>query len=475
MNVKTRFAPSPTGSLHIGNIRTALYAWLFARNQGGKFILRIEDTNPHHNNDAVIKNIITVMQWLRLDWDEGPYFQSHRLDRYNDVINDMLKHRLAYKCYCSPERLETLRLNQIKNKKKPKYDGYCRMRSMISCNNFNDNTVPYVVRFCNPIDGCITFHDQIRGIITFHNQELDDLIICRANGIPTYNFCVVVDDIDMNITHIIRGEEHINNTPRQINIIKALNASIPIYAHVPMVLGDNKQKLSKRCKTSGVINYRDDGFLPEAVLNYLIRLGWSHGNQEIFDVEQMKNFFCLNKISKASSTLNFEKLLWLNRYYIKNLPTNYIIECLSQYIHIHDINFKNGLNLMHAVELFSKRCSTLKEILCSYMNLYKDFNIFEQQIIAKKYLTPDMIYPLKGLKSKLDNMNHWALDTIQNVMIEIMKEFQISMNTIGMAVRIALIGTHKSPNINIVMYTLGKYRVLYRIDQAISYIKEDIA
>lgn len=472
MNVRTRFAPSPTGSLHFGNIRTALYAWLFARNQGGKFILRIEDTNVINSikNNIAVENIIAVMKWLRLDWDEGPYFQSHRLDRYRSIINYMLQNKLAYRCYCSAERLERLRLNQIKNKKKPKYDGYCRFKSMISYNSVTNN-IPHVVRFCNPINGYVKFRDQIRGIITFNNQELDDLIICRANGIPTYNFCVVVDDIDMNITHIIRGEEHINNTPRQINIMKALKSFIPIYAHVPMVLDNNHKKLSKRYKNLGIMEYCADGFLPEAILNYLIRLGWSYGNQEIFSIEEMKKYFCLNKISKSSSVFNFEKLLWLNRYYIKNLSEHCLVEYLSQYIKIQKIFYKNELKVIDIIKLFSKRCNTLKEMIFNYINLYQDFDICEVQI-ARQYLTPTMASPLILLRKKLNDVFCWTINSIQNVIIEIITQFKISMNIIGMTIRIAITGSDISPNISTIIYFLGKNCVIDRIDKAILYIKQ---
>lgn len=471
MNVRTRFAPSPTGSLHIGNVRTALYAWLFARNQGGKFILRIEDTSLDNDvSDASIENIITVMKWLKLDWDEGPYFQSRRLHRYRSVIDNMLKHQLAYKCYCSKDRLETLRLNQIKHKEKPKYDGYCRTHFIVSQNHMFDRTIPYVIRFFNPKDGKITFSDQIRGTITFNNQELDDLIICRSNGIPTYNFCVVVDDIDMNITHIIRGEEHINNTPRQINIMRALKATIPVYAHVPMVLDSKKTKLSKRYRTSGIMKYDDDGFLPEAILNYLIRLGWSYGNQEIFSIEEMKNYFCLNKISKSSSVFNFQKLLWLNRYYINHLPTSDIVDYLQKYMNTHGLNCSDKLKLVNIVSLFSKNCSTLKEMMCHYSNLYENFDIFEKKI-AKQYLTSIMMDPLKILRNRLHGLHYWTIEAIRDTMREVMTQFNIDMHSMGMVVRVVLTGTNVSPHINTVIYILGKECVLNRISQSINYIK----
>lgn len=478
MNVKTRFAPSPTGYLHIGNIRTALYAWLFARQQNGKFVLRIEDTNKAHlSHDNVIEDIISIMKWLRLDWDEGPYFQTDRFNRYDKIIYDMLKYNMAYKCFCSTDRLESLRLNQIRCGKKPKYDGHCRSKCILKtdvttlCNNYciNDNKKPYVVRFRNPDFGKVSFYDQIRGTITFDNNELDDVIIQRSSGIPTYNFCVVVDDMDMNITHIIRGEEHINNTPRQINILKALHADIPQYIHVPMILDENRKKLSKRHGKSGIIQYRNDGFLPEAILNCLVKLGWSYGNQEIFSVDQMKKYFNFGAIHKSASIFDINKLIWYNHYYINRLPIDRIVAYLSEYIHMQNINYTNDVQLMDLINLFSKRSNTLKEILLNYRYLCEEFNIFEKQI-ASKYLTSIMINPLKLLRKKLNAVNDWTVKNLQVVIQDTVCELDTDMKTIGMSFRVALTGSNKSPGLSVVIYIIGKYRTLNRIDQAISYI-----
>ncbi|VDY33545.1 Glutamate--tRNA ligase [Morganella morganii] len=297
--VKTRFAPSPTGYLHVGGARTALYSWLYSRHNHGEFVLRIEDTDLERSTQEAIDAIMDGMNWLNLGWDEGPYYQTKRFDRYNQVIDTMIENGTAYRCYCSKERLEALREKQMANNEKPRYDGCCRDHAH---NHTADE--PHVVRFRNPQEGSVIFDDKIRGPIEFSNQELDDLIIRRTDGSPTYNFCVVVDDWDMEITHVIRGEDHINNTPRQINILKALGAPVPEYAHVSMINGDDGKKLSKRHGAVGVMQYRDDGYLPQALLNYLVRLGWSHGDQEIFSIEEMTELFTLEAVSKSASAFN---------------------------------------------------------------------------------------------------------------------------------------------------------------------------
>lgn len=478
MKIRTRFAPSPTGSLHIGNIRTAFYAWLFARKQGGDFLLRIEDSNSQRVTKNAIETIISGLSWLNLNWDEGPYFQTDRLQRYNNVINYMLANGTAYKCYCSSERLRLLRINQIKNRKKPKYDGHCRIEKRIIMNNINNNSsssfvvsaTPYVVRFCNPREGIVKFHDQIRGLITIYNKELDDLIICRADGTPTYNFCVVVDDMDMNITHVIRGEEHISNTPRQINILKALRASIPIYAHVSMILGDDKKKLSKRYGALDIMQYRSDGFLPEAILNYLARLGWSYGDQEIFNIDQMKEYFDFNKIGKSASVFNLKKLLWYNRYYINHLPIDYIVSNVSWYMHENNIDIKNGPNLIDVIKLFLRRSCTLKDIFNSCVCFYQDFDISKDKI-AQDYLNDNAIKLLVLLRKKIVNIVSWTPNTIRFVITGIISELNIDMRRVGILMRMVLIGIDRSPSLNDIIYIIGRSRVLDRIDRAIQLYK----
>lgn len=378
MKIKTRFAPSPTGYLHVGGARTALYSWLFARNHGGEFVLRIEDTDLERSTPEAIEAIMDGMNWLNLEWDEGPYYQTKRFDRYNAVIDQMLEEGTAYKCYCSKERLEALREEQMAKGEKPRYDGRCR-----HSHEHHADDEPCVVRFANPQEGSVVFDDQIRGPIEFSNQELDDLIIRRTDGSPTYNFCVVVDDWDMEITHVIRGEDHINNTPRQINILKALKAPVPVYAHVSMINGDDGKKLSKRHGAVSVMQYRDDGYLPEALLNYLVRLGWSHGDQEIFTREEMIKYFTLNAVSKSASAFNTDKLLWLNHHYINALPPEYVATHLQWHIEQENIDTRNGPQLADLVKLLGERCKTLKEMAQSCRYFYEDFAEFDADAAKK--------------------------------------------------------------------------------------------
>lgn len=470
MKVRTRFAPSPTGSLHIGNIRTALYSWLFARKQGGTFILRIENSDEHRSTSNSIENIISGLAWLGLNWDEGPYFQTNRIKRYHEVIDDMIRNGTAYKCYCSVERLRLLRITQIKKGEKPKYDGYCRVKKCMVTTKNNVSSIPYVIRFRNPQEGTVKFHDQIRGVITVCNKELDDLIICRADGSPTYNFCVVVDDMDMNITHIIRGEEHISNTPRQINIFKSLQSSIPIYAHVSMILDHDRKKLSKRHGIAGIMQYRKDGFLPEAILNYLVRLGWSYGNQEIFSIDQMKKYFSFDSVGKSSSVFSLKKLLWYNHYYINHLPVDRVVSYLSAYIDENNININNGSKLIDIVKLLAKRSCTLKEIVNNFDFFYKNFDISKDKE-AQDYLCAIDIILLNFLRDKLSNIIFWDPANIQSIIINAMNEFSIDMHRLGTILRIVLIGKNKSPSLNGIIYVIGKSCVLERIDRAICICK----
>ncbi|MEI4269947.1 MAG: glutamate--tRNA ligase, partial [Candidatus Dasytiphilus stammeri] len=346
MKIKTRFAPSPTGELHIGGVRTALYSWLFARKHGGDFLLRIEDTDYFRSTQKYRDAIIEGLTWLKINWNEGPYYQSDRGERYNAVIHDMLEKGLAYKCYCTKKRLENMRNLQISMGTTPRYDGHCR-----NIDDFPHNTLqPYVVRFKNSQQGTSTFQDLIRGNIIVKNQELDDLVIRRSDGTPTYNFCVAIDDWDMKITHVIRGDDHITNTFRQINILKALNAFIPAYAHVSMIRDERSQKISKRNNGSlSIMHYRNEGYLPEAIINYLVRLGWASGNREILSIEEMKVLFTLEGVSKSASTLNPKKLLWLNHHYINKLPAAYVASQLQWQMTKENINPHNGPSLTRIV------------------------------------------------------------------------------------------------------------------------------
>src|SRR6201996_966520 len=314
MAVVTRFAPSPTGMLHVGGVRTALFSWLYARRTGGKFILRIEDTDRERSTDEAVRVILEGMAWLSLEADEGPYYQTQRFDRYKEVISGMLDDGTAYHCYCTKQELDEMREQQIARKEKPRYTGLCRDRITPR------EGVQPVVRFRNPTEGAVVVEDLVHGSVTFQNTELDDLIIARSDGTPTYNFCVVVDDMDMGVTHVIRGDDHLNNTPRQMNMLLALGASVPEYAHVPMILGPDGAKLSKRHGAVSVLQYEEEGFLPDALLNYLVRLGWSHGDQEIFTIEEMSALFDIQDVNKSASAFDVEKLAWLNQKHMVSAP-----------------------------------------------------------------------------------------------------------------------------------------------------------
>ncbi|ALB63594.1 Glutamyl-tRNA synthetase [Cronobacter condimenti 1330] len=466
MKIKTRFAPSPTGYLHVGGARTALYSWLFARNQGGEFVLRIEDTDLERSTPEAIEAIMDGMNWLSLEWDEGPYFQTKRFDRYNAVIDEMLAAGTAYKCYCSKERLEALREEQMAKGEKPRYDGRCR-----HSHEHHADDEPCVVRFANPQDGSVVFDDQIRGPIEFSNLELDDLIIRRTDGSPTYNFCVVVDDWDMEITHVIRGEDHINNTPRQINILKALGAPVPLYAHVSMINGDDGKKLSKRHGAVSVMQYRDDGYLPEALLNYLVRLGWSHGDQEIFTREEMIQFFSLDAVSKSASAFNTDKLLWLNHHYINTLAPEYVATHLQWHIEQENIDTRNGPQLAELVKLLGERCKTLKEMAQTCRYFYEDFSEFDADA-AKKHLRPVARQPLEVVRDKLAALTDWTAENVHHAIQATADELEVGMGKVGMPLRVAVTGAGQSPGLDVTVHAIGKSRSIERINKALAFIAE---
>lgn len=468
MKIKTRFAPSPTGYLHVGGARTALYSWLYTRHAHGAFVLRIEDTDLERSTPEAIDAIMEGMNWLKLSWDEGPYFQTKRFDRYNQVIDEMLAKGTAYRCYCSKERLEKLREEQMDKGEKARYDGHCRCDEVQKQHSHSE---PHVVRFANPVDGVVIFNDLIRGPIEIANKELDDLIIRRTDGSPTYNFCVVVDDWDMEITHVIRGEDHINNTPRQINILKALGAPLPEYGHVSMILGDDGQKLSKRHGAVSVMQYRDDGYLPEALLNYLVRLGWSHGDQEIFSVPEMIDFFSLDAVSKSASAFNTEKLLWLNHHYINHLDADYVAQHLVWHMNQQGYDLTQGPDLITIVKLFGERCKTLKEMAESCHYCYQDFAEFDNDA-AKKHLRPVAKEPLEAIKAKIAAISDfdWQIDKIHHAIEAIATELEVGMGKVGMPLRVAVTGIGQSPSVDATVYAVGKKRTLARIDKALAYI-----
>jgi glutamyl-tRNA synthetase len=463
MAVVTRFAPSPTGYLHIGGARTALYSWLFARQQGGQFVLRIEDTDRERSTEESVQAIFDGMQWLGLAHDEGPFFQTQRFDRYRAVVQQLLDAGLAYHCYCTKEELEALREQQWANKEKPRYNGKCRDGA-----EPREGVEP-VVRFRNPLEGNVVWQDAIKGEISIANTELDDLIIARADGTPTYNLTVVVDDIDMGMTHVVRGDDHINNTPRQINIYQALGAEPPVFAHVPMILGEDGSRLSKRHGAVGVMQYRDDGYLPEAVLNYLVRLGWSHGDQEIFSIEEMIQHFRLENVNRAPSTFNTEKLLWLNQQYIKSVEMSRLLELLPFYLQQAGIDTAEGPSLEAVLSELRERANTLVALAESCRMFYQDFDEYNAGA-AKKHLKVSAAEPLTMLKEKLAALANWEAEAIQAVVQQTAETLELGMGKVGMPLRVAVSGSGQSPSIDITLALLGQQRALARIDQALAYV-----
>lgn len=459
--MKSRFAPSPTGYLHLGGARTALFAWLWAKKQGGSFVLRIEDTDRERSTQDSINAILDAMQWLELDYQEGPFYQSERFDRYKDIIEYLLSEGKAYYCGCSQDRLQKLREELSSNGEKPKYDGHCSDKKLSSG----------VVRFRNPVDGNVIFSDAVKGKISINNEELDDLIIARSDSSPTYNLTVVVDDHDMGIDYVIRGDDHINNTPKQINLYKALNWSLPKFAHLPMILGNDGSRLSKRHGAVSVMNYRDEGFLPEAFLNYLVRLGWSNGDQEIFSISEMIELFELSGINKAPANFNLDKLVWINQEYIKSSSSYEIAKHLQWHIVNQSIDITDGPDLIKVIESLKDRCKTLIEMANEMKMFYEDFDNFDKQQ-ADKHLTNNSHIIIKTLIIKLNKLKVWSADYIQEAVKEICAELDIGFGKVGQPFRLALSGNGKAGSINIVAELVGKDRTISRLKMALDYINQ---
>ncbi|HEC28062.1 MAG TPA: glutamate--tRNA ligase [Gammaproteobacteria bacterium] len=465
MTIRTRFAPSPTGYLHIGGVRTALYSWLHARKHGGSFILRIEDTDLERSTAESVNAILEGMTWLGLEYDEGPFYQTHRMDRYREVIEQLLEKGKAYRCYCSIARLDKLRSEQMANREKPKYDGYCLHHDIAE-----KEGMPYVIRFKNPGDGQVVINDLVKGRVIIENRELDDLIIARSDGSPTYNLTVVVDDYDMKIDHVIRGDDHLNNTPRQINILNAMGAKPPAYAHIPMILGGDGKRLSKRHGATSVMQYKDEGYLPEAVLNYLVRLGWSHGDQEIFSVEEMIELFDINDINNAASTFNPEKLLWLNQEYIKSSTPEHIARLLSWHLGQLDIDPVEGPDLHEAVKLYQQRSRTLVEMAEGMAFLYREIDGFNPAA-AKKHLKIAALEPMKDVLSGFREIE-WMPDRIQAVIDRVIEKYDLSLGKVAQPIRVAISGKAATPAIELTLSLLGQQKTLERIAVAIEFIEE---
>ncbi|WP_283131274.1 glutamate--tRNA ligase [Enterovibrio norvegicus] len=469
MNVKTRFAPSPTGFLHVGGARTALYSWLYAKHTGGEFVLRIEDTDIERSTQEAIDAIIEGMQWLGLDWDEGPYYQTKRFDRYNEVVDQLLAENKAYKCYAPKELLDEIREEQMAAGTKPRYDA--NHPRVVAANAEATDSSPFCIRFRNPKEGTVVFDDKIRGRIEIANSELDDLIIRRTDGSPTYNFCVVIDDWDMGITQVVRGEDHINNTPRQINIYKAIGAAVPEFAHCSMILGDDGAKLSKRHGAVSVMQYRDEGYLPQALLNYLVRLGWSHGDQEIFSLEEMISLFSLESVSKSASAFNTDKLLWLNNHYIKTSEPEYVAKYLQWHLDARGISTENGPAIADVIVLVGERCNTLIELAEQCRYFYQDFEEFEAGA-AKKHLRPVAKEALELALVKVKAQDAWTVENLHAVIADTCSELDLGMGKVGMPLRVAVTGQGQSPSVDAVMALVGQARVISRIEQALAFIAQ---
>jgi glutamyl-tRNA synthetase len=466
MPVRTRFAPSPTGYLHIGGARTALFSWLYARHNGGDFILRVEDTDRERFSEESVQAILDGIAWLGLSVDEGPIFQSDRFDRYDQVIDQLLDDKKAYRCYCSREELDRVREEQRQHGLKPRYNRRCR--DAVESKRSEESPV---IRFRNPLEGSVLFEDQVRGRVTINNDELDDLVIARAGGTPTYNFTNVVDDIDMRITNVIRGDDHINNTPRQINMFEALGALPPSYAHVPMIVGTDGQRLSKRHGAVSVLQYRDDGFLPEALRNYLVRLGWSHGDQEIFSLEEMIEKFDISNVNRAASAFDLNKLCWLNQHYIKNADNTRLSLMLGQRLHEHGVKIKDGPSLSAVVDTLRERAQTVEELAEKSHYFFHDFEAFEESA-AKKYLRPVTASILEDLLDRLRLITDWRANVIHDAINDTAKSHGLKLGKIAQPLRVAVSGTSATPPIDQTVELVGRAKTLERIEHALRYISE---
>jgi glutamyl-tRNA synthetase len=462
--VRTRFAPSPTGFLHIGGVRTALFSWLQARRHGGQFILRIEDTDRARSTEEAIQVILDGMEWLGLRADEGPVYQTDRFERYAEVAAELVAQGHAYHCYCSKEELDEMRAAQMKRGEKPRYDGRCRDRTEPKPG------VPPVLRFRTPDEGEVVVDDQVFGRVVFDNRELDDLVLLRSDGVPTYNFSVVVDDMDMGITHVVRGDDHLNNTPRQINVYRALGAEPPVFAHVPMILGPDGAKLSKRHGAVSVLQYRQEGYLPEALLNYLVRLGWSHGDQEIFSIEEMIQLFEVADVNKSASSFNPEKLLWLNQHYIKEAPGARLAVDLQWQLERLGIDTSGGPPLEAVAEAYRERAKTLHEMAQASIFFFQDFEAYHEKA-ARQHLGPDAREPLQRLRDGLAGLADWRPETIHALVEQVAAALGLKMGKVAQPLRVAVSGGPVSPPIDVTVALLGREKTLARVQRALEHAR----
>jgi glutamyl-tRNA synthetase len=463
MTIRTRFAPSPTGYLHIGGARTALFSWAYARKMGGTFILRIEDTDLERSTLESEQAILDSMAWLNLDYDEGPFYQMQRMDRYKEVLQQMLDEGTAYYCYTSPAELDAMREAQRARGEKPRYDGQWRPEQGKVLPAPPEGIKP-VVRFKNPLHGVAAWDDLVKGKIAFENSELDDLVIARADGTPTYNFCVVVDDLDMGITQVIRGDDHINNTPRQINILKALGVSIPQYAHVPMILGSDGERLSKRHGAVSVMQYAEDGFLPEALVNYLVRLGWSHGDEEIFSIQQFVEWFDLRHISKSAAQFDPEKLRWLNQHYIKLADNSRLEGLVRRILAERGVEVSGTPKLAAVISLYKERTATLLELADEAEVFYIEMH--PAQELLDTHLTPEVLPALREFAERIADVA-WEAPALAALIKELLAKHNLKMPKLAMPLRVMLVGQTHTPSVDAVLALFPREMVRARMKKYI--------
>jgi glutamyl-tRNA synthetase len=466
MTVRTRFAPSPTGTLHIGGARTALFAWLAARASGGQCLLRIEDTDSERSTEASVQAIMDGLGWLGLDFDEAVTFQSQRFARYQAVAQQLFEAGVAYYCDCSPERLTELRESAMAAGQKPRYDGHCRDRGL--------GPDGHVLRFRNPDDGEVSFTDRIRGVITVANAELDDLVILRADGSPTYNFAVVVDDLDMGINLVVRGDDHINNTPRQINLYRALKAEPPAFAHVPMILGEDGKRLSKRHGATSVMAWRELGYVPDALVNYLARLGWSHGDQEVFSRQQLIELFSLEEVHRKPACFDTRKLAWLNQHYLREGDPQQLAVELTWQLAQHGLTLSDGPSAAELLPVQAERCETLVEVVEQSHAFYADFNAYDPAA-AERHLKPEALPLLADLHAQLQALPTWTDEALAEAVQAVVDAHGVGFGKLGMPLRIALVGHGQSPAVNLTLRLLGRERALARIERAMAYVAAEPA
>jgi len=465
MSCRTRFAPSPTGYLHIGGARTALYCWLEARHRGGEFVLRVEDTDRERSTPEALQAILDGMAWLGLDHDEGPFYQTLRLERYRQVAEELVKAGKAYYAYETREEIEAMRALAMAAGRKPRYNGAYREQNAPLRDDPNR-----VIRFKNPLSGDVVFQDRVKGRIAWSNEELDDLVLIRSDGYPTYNFAVVVDDLDMKITEVIRGDDHVNNTPRQVNIYEALGAPLPAFSHLPMILGPDGSKMSKRHGAVSVMQYREDGYLPQALLNYLVRLGWSHGDQEIFSREQMIELFSVEDVNQSASRFDFDKLNWVNQQYFKNGDPDDIVPELVWHLRRIGVDPEQGPAPTDVLIALADRVKTVAEMAQRAQVWYRPLEAYDEAAV-RKHLTESAREPLESIRGRLSGLPHWSPDAVQAALAETAEALGLGLGKVAQPLRVAMTGTQVSPSIEHTVYLAGQDEALRRIDAALARIE----